>query len=180
MLFAKLPEPFTKALNVVRPKLLQVGVTLLNEDGHVVMRLDSQEVSTTCYKSRSLLVYLSGWTKPEIGVKRRRSQPKRTKHVENTVKKRKTGTSPLEIRADAGPQEMTEEDVVDYSEPAPSSTLSNEGRTAMSKRLNAMAPFCPVCDVDFRNFVEEHKLIVRVNRTGKVDLVLADPPSDIW
>lgn len=117
MLFATLPESVSMAINIVQPQPSLVIVTELDKNENKVMRLDSQLVLTTCYRNCSLLYSAAEWTEPKLGAIQCRSEQKSTTHVENTVKKKRMGMSPLEIKADAGLQEMKEGDVVDESEP---------------------------------------------------------------
>lgn len=50
--------------------------------------------------------------------------------------------------------------LIDQSEPAASSSLSEEERSAVSRLVKMMALLCSVHDVDFRNLVKDHILDV--------------------
>lgn len=146
---------------------------------NVVMRLDLQPVSTTCYKNWSLHFSVAHRAESELSVKRRRSEQKSTMYTENTLKKRNMRAFPLETGADVGLQEMKEKDILDGSELAASSTLREEGRLVITKFIKAMALLYSIFNADFRNLVEEHELMVGEDLTVEVDFVLVDPPYNI-
>lgn len=54
-----------------------------------------------------------------------------------------------------------------------SSTVSEEGKTAMSKLIKDMASVCSIYDADFSNLTEEHELGTGGDVKGREDLVLA-------
>lgn len=60
---------------------------------------------------------------------------------------------------------MKDEDKLDDSEPATSSTLDKEWKKAMSILVEAMAAFCFIYHVHSTNVVE-HKLAIRENLYG--------------
>lgn len=64
--------------------------------------------------------------------------------MQTTLTKKKTGKFSLKTEAGAGPRKVTEEGIVDESEPAAFSTLGYKGRSAMSQLIEAMAPLCPI------------------------------------
>lgn len=59
------------------------------------------------------MYFVAGWTEFKLDTKRRRSGLTGMIYVGNNTKKRNTGTFPSKTGADAGIQEITEEDVVD-------------------------------------------------------------------
>lgn len=59
--------------------------------------------------------------------------------------------------AGAHAEKMKDEDVVDESETAASSTVSKEGTAVMGKLAKAMNPLCSIYSLQFRIWVEKHK-----------------------
>lgn len=59
------------------------------------------------------------------------------KHRQKNIEK-----SPLETVAITGALEMKQKDIVNESGPAASSTMSEDGRTAMSRSVKVVPPFC--------------------------------------
>lgn len=90
------------------------------------MRPDWWPELSSSYTNQLRLLYASGWVKLELGVKLSRSQKNGTIYVQKTLKKRKTAKSDLRKEAGAGTHDMIEEDFVDESDPAVSSTLSKK------------------------------------------------------
>lgn len=74
-------------------------------------------------------------------------------YAQTTLKERKAGKSSVEKETDSGAQLIKEEDIVIESDPAASSTHSDERGTAMSKHVKAVGLLSSVYRVDFRNFV---------------------------
>lgn len=70
---------------------------------------------------------------------------------------------------------MKEKNIVNESETALSAPPSKEWRTAINKHLKAMANLCFIYDDYSRNLVKDQELGLRVDMSGTVDLVLADP-----
>lgn len=95
------------------------------------------------------------------------------------MEKRKTGTSPLEIGADAGLQEMKKQDIVNTNEPAASPSLCEEQRTAMWKPEETMALLCSIFDVDLKNLKKQLELVVQNGSIVKVDFELVTPLCNI-
>lgn len=87
--------------------------------------------------------------------------------------KRKAVKSPLKKGAGPDVRDMKEGDSVGESEPTASSTLSEEGSTAIRILVKAMAFLYSIHDVNFRYLAEEHELGVREHLSGKVNLVFA-------
>lgn len=71
---------------------------------------------------------------------------------------------------------MKQEEIVNDSKPAASSTLSKEEGNAMSKLFEVMVSLRSIYDVNFRNLVEEYGHVVAKDLSEKEDLVLANPP----
>lgn len=69
---------------------------------------------------------------------------------------------------------MKEEYITDKSKPLPSSKLSKEERTAMSKHIQMIARFCFIYDADLKK-LEEHELSVGENISGRVGFGLTEP-----
>lgn len=79
-----IPEPFTKTLNFLRPQEQQVEKTELDGDGSLIMQPNSQPEATTCYRSRSLLFFVTGEFEPKLGVKWRRLEQKSPKYEQTS------------------------------------------------------------------------------------------------
>lgn len=93
---------------------------------------------------------------------------KSTTNVQNTVLKRRTWASLLVIGANAGLQKGKQEDAVNNSELAASSTLRETDKATMSNLFGAVALFCHIFIVNFKNSVKEHELAVGENLTRKI------------
>lgn len=87
--------------------------------------------------------------------------------------------SSLETGAGGGAQEIVEEHTVHESEPAASSTPSEEERTVMSELFKPMALLCSVYDVEFKNLMNEHGLGVGEDLSRKLDFELADSTYNV-
>lgn len=64
-------------------------------------------------------------------------------YVQTTLKKSKTGSSPVEKGAKAGVYEMKVADIVDGSEPIASLTMNKEQRTELRKRSKQWILYIP-------------------------------------
>lgn len=102
-------------------------------------------------------------------MKRSRSEKKSTVYVSKKLKNRKTGKSSLEMGACEGVHDIKEENIADESEPAASSTLTEEWKTAMSKLVRAMAILCFIYEVDFNNLMKEHEHCLGDYLSGRED-----------
>lgn len=107
-------------------------------------------------------------------MERCRTAKKITMYVQRSLKRRTKENPLLETVARSGSQEMKEEDSSYDGEPAASSTLSNKGRTPMSRLIEEMTSFCSFFDVNFKHMAEEQKICTNEYRTGKVEVVLAE------
>lgn len=82
-------------------------------------------------------------------MKQSRSEKEGKKYVEIKLKKRRTEKFCLEAKVGAGPHDLKEVDIVNESEPAAYSTLTEEMRTAMRKLIKEMARLCSVYNINF-------------------------------
>lgn len=148
--FGALPESAEKPPNIIRRRPLHVKATGLYGDGNVEMRPDSQPAITTSDTNRSLQCSATEWIEPNLGIKRLTPENKGEMYVQNTLKRRKQGKSPLETGAQSRAKDISEEDIVDETEPVSYSIPSEEKSTAIGKLVKAMAPLCFIYDVAFR------------------------------
>lgn len=103
--------------NSVGPQPPQVGATELEEYGCVVTRPDSPPALTTSYRNRTLPLFVAGCVELKSVVMQLRTEQRGTTNGDNTVEKRKDGTSLLKIGADASVQKRKVEDIANKSEP---------------------------------------------------------------
>lgn len=68
LLFATLSEYDTKALNIVRPRVLHLEATYFDKDGNVVIRPDFKLALAFYYKNRLLLLSAAGLTEPKLNI----------------------------------------------------------------------------------------------------------------
>lgn len=80
--------------------------------------------------------------------------------------------TPPHIGASASTLDTTEWYVVDQVEPARSSILCGEGKTAMSELMKEMASTSFIYDLDIRNLVEDYELGTRKDLSVKLYLNL--------
>lgn len=114
----------------------------VDKDENELMRPDSQPSLTALHKSLSLLFSAGEQSETKLRMNRSRSKKKTTMQVVTTLKKTKTGRSPLVTGATAGTQEIKEEDIVNNSEPASLSTLTEDRRTQLSELVTEMVTLC--------------------------------------
>lgn len=79
-------------------------------------------------------------------------------YVQRTVCKTKIVNCPLETVAGAGDKQCNEENDVDENEPATYFTIREESMTAMSKLVNAVAPWYSIYVLNFRYLEEKPNL----------------------
>lgn len=86
----------------------------------------------------------------------------------------------LETVSSASSHDMKVEEVVGGVELAASSTVSEERRTGMRKLMKEMSLVCSTCDIDLKNWAEEHKLGLGEGLRGLVDRLLSDPLWNLY
>lgn len=123
----------------------------LEENGIVIIRADCQQALATLYSILLLLSSAAAWAETMLGIKRSRSERKATIYGRTALKRTETVRLPLKIEAEVGAHNREEEDFVDEIEPATLSTPIKDKRTAISKRVRAMAQLPAIWDLDFRN-----------------------------
>lgn len=95
--------------------------------------------------------------------------------VQRTLTRKETINVLLETRAGADSHDMSEEDILDESEPAAYLTLMEERRTAIGKLVKEMVHSCSFYDVSLKTLAEELKLGVAEKLSRQGDFVLVDP-----
>lgn len=118
---------------------------------------------------------MTGWAEHKRNMKRFTSEKNGVMYVPKILKNRTTVKFSLGTGVGADTHDMTEEQSVDYSEPATSLTLSKNGRTAIRKLVKKMAPIYLIYNVDYRKLLQEHESGVGKDLTENVDCVLTDP-----
>lgn len=135
LVFSNLPESVTKDLDNIRPQQPVVVMPEINKNRSVVTRPYPQLVLISSYENWSLLFSASRWAEPKLGMEQCRSENKGTLYVETTLKERRTEKFSLEIGASAEAHDNKEEDIMDETDPNPSSTFSEKKSTVRSKRV---------------------------------------------
>lgn len=74
---------------------------------------------------------------------------------------------------------MEDKGVMDEIETAASSSLREEGKTGMSRHIKEMVSACSISEVNLKTLAEEPKFGAGDDLSGKVELVLADPPYNV-
>lgn len=144
-----LSQTVTKPVNMIQPRRQQVVVTELADDGNSMMRLNSKTALTKSCRNGFLLFCLAGFAESKLGMKRSRSEKNGMMFLRKRPKKKKAGKLFVETGADVCTQETKEKDIMDESQPAASSNVSEKQRTAMTRLIKVTAFFCSIYDVDF-------------------------------
>lgn len=126
-----------------------------------------------------MLFSVIGWTDRKLNIKLRSFPLKGALYAENILWKRKLRTLSLETDADAGVENMKEEDIVQKSDSAASSTVSETRWIELSKLVIAIAGLCFIYNLNVRNLVEEHELGIKENLAIKKKCLLADLPYNV-
>lgn len=78
-------------------------------------------------------------------------------NVENTFYMGKKGMHPLETGEDAAVKNTKEEDIEDESERTASLTLSELKQITTCKLVEAINPFCFICEMSLKTLEEKHE-----------------------
>lgn len=135
-------------------------VTKPDENENVVMQPNLQPALSIRFRNWMLLFSASGWTKPQLSVKRHLSVQNGMMNVENALKTGKTRRSLLGTGANTGVCEMKEDNIVNDSELAASLTLSEESKFAVSHFFKTMTPLYPIYNENFRILVVGTSLLL--------------------
>lgn len=100
-------------------------------------------------------------------------------YLQRTLKMKITARYSPETEAGASSYDAKEEDVVNETLPAASSTLSKQRRTAKNEAVAERAPICSIYDVKFRNVVAELQLGLEADFRWKGISDLADPLHNV-